>query len=32
MQANRMYEANSKILQYFDTINQRAAREIAELG
>ena len=31
MQAHRMYEANSKILQYFDTINQRAAREIAEL-
>lgn len=31
MQANRMYQANSKILQYFDTINQRAAREIAEL-
>ncbi|MCH5200158.1 MAG: flagellar hook-basal body protein [Oscillospiraceae bacterium] len=32
MQAQRMYEASSKILQYFDTINQRAAREIAELG
>ena len=31
MQAQRMYEASSKILQYFDTINQRAAREIAEL-
>ena len=32
LEANRMYQANSKILQYFDTINQRAAREIAELG
>ena len=31
MEAHRMYEASSKILQYFDTINQRAAREIAEL-
>ena len=31
MQAYRMYEASSKILQYLDTINQRAAREIAEL-
>ena len=31
MQANRMYQANSKILQYFDAINQRAAKEIAEL-
>ena len=31
MQAQRMYEAGSKIIQYLDTINQRAAREIAEL-
>ena len=30
MQASRMYQAASKILQYMDTINQRAAREIAE--
>lgn len=32
MEAHRMYEANSKVLQALDTINQRAAREIAELG
>ena len=31
MQAYRMYEASSKVLQYLDSINQRAAREIAEL-
>ena len=31
MEANRMYEANSKILQAIDTINQRAAQQIAEL-
>ena len=31
MQAQRMYQASSKILQYLDTINQRASREIAEL-
>lgn len=31
MEAHRMYEASSKILQALDTINQRAVREIAEL-
>ena len=31
MQAQRMYEASSKILQAIDALNQRAAREIAEL-
>lgn len=31
MEAQRMYEANSKILQYFDTINRRAAQEIAQI-
>lgn len=31
MEAQRMYEANSKILQYFDTINRRSAQEIAQI-
>lgn len=31
MEAQRMYEANSKILQYFDAINQKSATEIAKM-
>ena len=31
MEAQRMYEASSKILQYFDTMNRRSAQEIAEI-
>ena len=31
MEAQRMYEASSKILQYFDTLNRRSAQEIAQI-
>lgn len=31
IEAHRMYEASSKILQYFDTINRTSAEEIAKM-
>lgn len=31
IEAHRMYEASSKILQYFDTINQKSAQQIARV-